>query len=48
MTQYRLVHNISQTEYEGLAVPVYAPSTGATVAGDADIDTMPAAQDSNG
>jgi len=38
MTQYRLVHNISATDYEKLAVPVYAPSTGITVADDRRID----------
>ena len=37
-TQYRLVHNISGPEYEALSVPIYAPSTGATVADDAGID----------
>jgi hypothetical protein len=38
MTQYRLVHDISQAEYESLRVPVYAPSTGGSVADDAAID----------
>jgi hypothetical protein len=40
MTQYRLVHSLSQSDYESLAVPVYAPvaPSGGTVAGDADID----------
>jgi hypothetical protein len=37
-TQYRLVHDISMTEYESLRVPVYAPSTGVVVADDAGID----------
>jgi hypothetical protein len=38
MTQYRLVHNISQPDYESLSVPVYAPTTGFTVQDDASID----------
>lgn len=40
MTQYRLVHSLSQADYESLAVPVYAPVTpaGGIVPGDADID----------
>jgi hypothetical protein len=38
MTQYRLVHDISGTDYERLAVPVYAPSAGAVIADDAGID----------
>lgn len=40
MTQYRLVHALSQADYEALAVPVYAPAnpTGDVVAGDAGID----------
>jgi hypothetical protein len=40
MTQYRLVHNLTQADYESLAVPVYAPAnpTGNVVAGDAGID----------
>lgn len=39
MTQYRLVHDITQAEYEGLAVPVYAPVNPASqVRGDAAID----------
>jgi hypothetical protein len=37
-TQYRLVHNISATDYETLNVPVYAPTTGFTVSDDASID----------
>lgn len=47
MTQYRLVHNISYAEYQGLAVPVYAPSTGQVSADDTGIDSVPQAQDSN-
>lgn len=40
MTQYRLVHALSQADYESLAVPVYAPAspTGRVVAGDAGLD----------
>lgn len=38
MTQWRLVHNISATDYENLAVPVFAPSTGFTVQDDVGID----------
>lgn len=40
MTQYRLVHQLSQADYESLAVPVYAPArpTGETVPGDAILD----------
>jgi hypothetical protein len=40
MTQYRLVHALSQADYETLAVPVYAPAnpTGDVVPGDAGID----------
>lgn len=40
MTQYRLVHNLTQADYEALAVPVYAPAnpTGQVVPGDAGID----------
>jgi hypothetical protein len=40
MTQYRLVHDLSQADYEALAVPVYAPAnpTGNVVPGDANID----------
>lgn len=40
MTQYRLVHALSQADYESLAVPVYAPAspTGDVVPGDAGID----------
>lgn len=37
-TQYRLVHDISAVDYENLAVPVYAPLSGFTVADDANID----------
>jgi hypothetical protein len=40
MTQFRLVHNLSQADYETLAVPVYAPAnpTGDVVPGDTGID----------
>jgi hypothetical protein len=40
MTQYRLVHDLTSSEYEDLAVPVYAPDSpqGSEVAGDAGID----------
>lgn len=40
MTQFRLVHALSATDYERLAVPVYAPDspTGKVVPGDAGID----------
>jgi hypothetical protein len=40
MTQYRLVHDLSQAEYESLSVPVYAPEDpqGTVIAGDAGID----------
>jgi hypothetical protein len=38
MTQYRLVHDITWVDYESLRVPVYAPSTGASVPDDAAID----------
>lgn len=40
MTQYRLVHDLSQADYEALAVPVYAPANpaGKVVAGDAGLD----------
>jgi hypothetical protein len=38
MTQYRMVHDITQAEYEGLAVPVYSPvNPGAQVAGDVNV-----------
>lgn len=47
MTQYRLVHNLSQVEYEALSVPVYAPSTGKVSADDAAIDNAARPQDSN-
>jgi hypothetical protein len=45
MTQYRLVHDISATEYEALSVPVYAPEAPATdvVRGDAALDSGQAA-----
>jgi hypothetical protein len=41
MTQYRLVHSITQAEYEELSLPVYAPEnpTGQVVRGDAAIDS---------
>jgi hypothetical protein len=41
MTQFRLVHAISQADYENLAVPVYAPDqpSGDVVADDAAIDS---------
>lgn len=40
MTQYRLVHQLSQVDYESLAVPVFAPAspTGKVIPGDAGID----------
>ena len=38
MTQYRLVHDITQVEYEALGVPVYAPVGGITIADDRRID----------
>ena len=40
MTQYRLVHDLTQADYEALAVPVYAPAnpTGDVVPGDAALD----------
>jgi hypothetical protein len=40
ITQYRLVHVLSQADYESLAVPVYAPAspTGNVIPGDAGID----------
>lgn len=47
MTQYRLVHNISQVEYESLAVPVFAPASGITSPDDTGIDSRHRAQDSN-
>jgi len=41
MTQYRLVHDLTQAEYESLSVPVYAPESqqGTVIAGDAGIDS---------
>jgi hypothetical protein len=42
-TQYRLVHDITTVEYEGLRVPVYAPvNPAAQVADDANIDAQSA------
>jgi hypothetical protein len=38
MTQYRLVHDITAVEYENLAVPIFAPTTGFTVVDSAGID----------
>lgn len=40
MTQYRLVPDMTQSEYEALSVPVYAPvqATGNVVSDDAAID----------
>ena len=40
MTQYRLVHSLSQADYEALSVPVYAPAspTGTVIPGDAGIN----------
>jgi hypothetical protein len=41
MTQYRLVHDLTQAEYEALSVPVYAPvqqQGGGAVADDAALD----------
>jgi hypothetical protein len=40
MTQYRLVHDITQAEYEQLSVPVYAPERppSQSVADDAEMD----------
>lgn len=40
MTQYRLVHQLTQVDYEALAVPVYAPAspTGDVIRGDAALD----------
>lgn len=40
MTQFRLVHDITESEYEDLGTPVYAPvtGTGTTVADDALLD----------
>jgi hypothetical protein len=47
MTQYRLVHNISGVDYERLAVPVYAPSSGQVIADDAGIDRRTGTSNSN-
>jgi hypothetical protein len=40
MSQYRLVHDITQTEMEALSVPIYAPERPAaqSVADDAELD----------
>lgn len=47
MTQFRLVHAISGTDYERLSVPVYAPSSGQAVQDDTGIDSMPRSADGN-